>query len=236
MNPPALILAGGLGTRLRGVVADRPKVLAPVAGQPFLRYLLDQLQATGVQDVILCCGYRADQIKTAFGARFGSLSLTYSCEMEPLGTGGAVRLALAHVQTESLLVLNGDSYVDCPLVDFMSWHRERLFAGSLLLTRVADAARFGTVTVDDKGAILSFKEKRGVPQPAWINAGVYLLSRQLVEQLPQNRPISLENEAIGRWLTAGLGGYQREAAFIDIGTPETLAQADEFFQRLKGLA
>jgi D-glycero-alpha-D-manno-heptose 1-phosphate guanylyltransferase len=236
MKPHALILAGGLGTRLRGVLADRPKVLAPVAGRPFLHYLLDQLQAAGVQNVVFCCGYRADQVEATFGGRHGSLSLTYSRETQPLGTAGAVRLALTHVAGESLLVLNGDSYVDCPLGDFMAWHLERAFAGSLLLTRVADAARFGTVTVDEKGAIRSFQEKRGVPEPGWINGGIYLLSRRLIEQLPLGQPMSLEHDAFGRWLTEGLGGYQREAAFLDIGTPESLAQADEFFQRLAGLA
>jgi D-glycero-alpha-D-manno-heptose 1-phosphate guanylyltransferase len=235
MQLPALILAGGLGTRLRGVLADRPKVLAPVAGRPFLSYLLDQVQAAGVRDVILCCGYLADQIEAMFGARHGALSLTYSRETEPLGTGGALRLALPGVQAEAMLVLNGDSYVDCPLADFVTWHRQHAFAGSLLLTRVPDAARFGTVAVREQGAVLSFKEKRGVPDPGWINAGVYLLARRLVERLPEGRAISLEHEAFGQWLSEGMGGYQLQAAFLDIGTPESLAQADEFFGRLAGM-
>lgn len=229
---PALILAGGLGTRLRGVLADRPKVLAPVAGRPFLSYLLDQLQAAGVRQVILCSGYGADQLEATLGTRHGSLALAYSREPEPLGTGGAIRLALPHVAAEAMLVLNGDSYVDCSLSDFMAWHWGRAFAGSLLLTRVPDAARFGTVEVDGQGAIRSFREKRGMAEPGWINAGIYLLSRRLVEKLPQGRAVSLEREAFPLWLTEGLGGYQRQAAFLDIGTPESLAQADAFFQRV----
>jgi NDP-sugar pyrophosphorylase family protein len=232
MTFPALILAGGLGTRLRGVLADRPKVLAPVAGRPFLSYLLDQLQTAGVQQVILCTGYRAEQLEDAFGQRYGALALSYSREPEPLGTGGAVRLALPHIQTESMLVLNGDSYVDCPLADLIAWHRQRQFAGSLLLTRVADAARFGTVSVDDSGAIRSFQEKRGVAVPGWINAGIYLLARRLIEQLPEGRTVSLERDAFGRWLIEGLGGYQRQAAFLDIGTPESLAQSEDFLRHL----
>jgi D-glycero-alpha-D-manno-heptose 1-phosphate guanylyltransferase len=232
MMYPALILAGGLGTRLRSVLAAQPKVLASVAGRPFLSYLLDQLQGAGVQQVILCCGYRADQVEAAFGVRHGTLSLSYSREPTPLGTGGAVRLALPRVQAESVLVLNGDSYLDCPVADLVHWHSDRDFAGSLLLTRVSNAARFGTVAVNETGAISSFQEKRGLPEPGWINAGIYLLSRRLIEQLPEGRPVSLEREAFGQWLNEGLGGYRRQAAFLDIGTPQTLAQAEEFFQGL----
>jgi NDP-sugar pyrophosphorylase family protein len=233
MDIPALILAGGMGTRLRGVLDDRPKVLAPIAGRPFLSYLLDQLEAAGIRRAVLCSGYRAEQLEVALGGRHGRLELSYSREPEPLGTGGALRLALPRVAGDLVLALNGDSYLDCPLREFIAWHRQHGFAGSILLTRVADAGRFGTVAAAPGGAIQSFHEKRGVPEPGWINSGIYLLSRRLVEALPQGKAVSLEREAFPLWLAQGLGGYQHEAAFLDIGTPESLAQAEAFFQALR---
>jgi NDP-sugar pyrophosphorylase family protein len=236
MDIPALILAGGLGTRLRGVLADRPKVLAPIAGRPFLSYLLDQLEAAGVRRVVLCSGHQGDQLETAFGGRYRRLVLSYSRESEPLGTGGALRLAVPSVSGDWLLALNGDSYVDCPLQEFSAWHQQHAFAGSILLTRVADAGRFGTVTVAAGGAIQSFQEKRGLPEPGWINGGIYLLSRRLVAALPQGRAVSLEREAFPAWLAEGLGGYQRTAPFLDIGTPESLARAEAFLKALRPVA
>lgn len=226
---PAVILAGGLGTRLRGVLADRPKVLAPVAGRPFLSYLLDQLQTAGLRRAVICSGYLGEQLEAAFGDRFGALSLTYSREPAPLGTGGALRLATLHLQSELALVLNGDSFVDGSLTDFLAWHRAQACPGSLLLTWVPDTGRFGTVAVNAAGRIVAFREKEGLAQPGWINAGVYLLSRRLCESLPADRPVSLEREAFPNWLADGLGGFTCRAAFLDIGTPESLARAEAFF-------
>jgi D-glycero-alpha-D-manno-heptose 1-phosphate guanylyltransferase len=225
---PALILVGGLGTRLRSVLSDRPKALAPVAGGPFLRFLFNQLQAAGVRRAVLCTGYRAHQVEETFGSRYGDLALSYSQEETPLGTAGALRLALPRLDAELALVLNGDSYVDCSLAEFHAWHRQHGFAGSLLLTWVEDAARFGTVDVDATGRIQAFREKQGLSGPGWINAGIYLLPRQLLEALPADRPVSLEREAFPAWLLRGLGGCSRRAAFLDVGTPESLAQAEAF--------
>lgn len=228
LDVPALILVGGLGTRLRSVLNDRPKPLAPVGGRPFVTFLLDQLQAAGCRRVTLCTGYRSQQVAEAIGSRFGSLEVTYSVEPEPLGTGGAVRLAMSQAPGELFLVMNGDSYVNCSLGEFFEWHRAHGCPGSLVLTRVADAGRFGTVEVDEAGRIQSFREKEGLSRPGWINAGVYLLPRRWVEALPAG-PMSLERDGFPVWLRDGLGGFAREAAFLDVGTPETLAQAEAFF-------
>jgi len=229
MSPlPALILAGGLGTRLRGVLDDRPKVLADVAGRPFLSYLFDQLQDAGIREVILCTGHRASLIRAEYGDRYANLSLTYSEERTPLGTGGAIRQALGVTEAKEMLVLNGDSYVAADLRHFLDWHDAAGFSGSLLLTWVEDAGRFGTVEASDDGAIRSFREKRGLPEPGWINAGIYVLARRLIEHLRINQPTSLEKEAFPLWLAHGLGGYQVRAPFLDIGTPASLAQAEAF--------
>jgi NDP-sugar pyrophosphorylase family protein len=230
---PALILAGGLGTRLRDVLTDRPKALAPVAGRPFIYYLLDQLEEAGTRLVIVCTGYRANQSQEALGPRYGRMTVRYSEEPTPLGTGGALRLALPLILGDQALVLNGDSYVDVPLVEFVAGHQASGFPGSLLLTWVEDASRFGTVETDAAGRLLAFREKQGLAQPGWINAGIYLLARQLIEDLPAEQPVSLERDAFPRWLANGLGGYARRAPFLDVGTPESFARAEEFLTRVR---
>lgn len=229
LDCPVIILAGGLGTRLRAAVADRPKVLAPVGGRPFLTYLFDQLETAGFQNVILCTGHLSDQIQRAFGSSYRSLSLAYSVENEPLGTAGALRLALSQTAGGLCLAMNGDSYIDADLGAFLDWHRVCGRAGSLLLTRVEDAARYGTVEVSEDGAILAFREKQGQAVPGWISAGIYLLARHLLESIPTDRAVSIERECFPRWTQSGLGGFRIEGEFIDIGTPESLARAEDFF-------
>jgi NDP-sugar pyrophosphorylase family protein len=228
LNLPALILAGGLGTRLRGVLPDLPKLLAPVDGRPFLRYLLDRLETAGVREVVLCTGHRADQIRAEFERHPTTMTLKFSHETQPLGTGGAVRQALNVTNAEALLVLNGDSYIDCDLHPFIEWHQAHGLPGSLLLTHVEDSSRFGAVVTDERGVIEAFREKEGRPVPGWINAGVYLLSRRLLEPLVAEQPCSIEKDLFPLWLKQGLAGYKVKAAFLDIGTPETLAQASAF--------
>ena len=230
----ALILAGGQGTRLRGVLPDFPKVLAPVSGRPFLGYLFDQIQATGVREVVLCTGYRSEQVSETFGPRYQDLKLRYSAESRPMGTAGALRFALSQVDAERFLVLNGDSYIDTPLQEFQRWHltRETRCAGSLLLTWSEDTGRFGSVEVDSRGMIRSFREKRNNAEAGWINTGVYLLSRALLETIPPDGEISLEREMFPLWIDQGLGGYTTRAPFVDIGTPESFIQAGGFMARI----
>lgn len=230
MDVPALILAGGLGTRLRGALPGLPKALAPLHGRPFLAYLLDRLEAGGVREVILCTGYRAEQISAVFGRRYRGLSVRYSLEPRPLGTAGALRLALAQTDAEHVLVLNGDSAVDCPLDGFHRWHRARedALAGSLVLAWADDATRFGTVEPGPRGTILAFREKCADSRPGWINAGAYLLRRSLLDAIPPERNVSLEREMFPLWIGQGLGAYTTRGRFIDIGTPESLAQASRW--------
>ena len=236
----ALILSGGLGTRLRSVVADRPKVLALVAGQPYLAHLLDKLVKTGLRRVVLCTGYGADQVRAEFGARYRELDLEYSEEPEPLGTGGALRLALPQVESSTLLVLNGDSYCDADLRAFWRFHHGQpdsplsvassdRHRGSLLLTNVANTRRFGSVTIEAGGRIRQFREKGEATGCGWISAGIYLLDRSLVEAIPPGRAVSLERELFPTWIAGGLYGFATASAFIDIGTPESYAAADLFF-------
>jgi NDP-sugar pyrophosphorylase family protein len=226
----AAVLAGGLGTRLRSVVADRPKVLAPVAGQPFLAHLLDQLGRVGVRETGLLVGYGAGQVREAFGDTHSGMRLEYSTETEPLGTGGAVRLALPHLRTDTVLLLNGDSYCDLDLAAFLRFHRERGASASLALTHVENASRFGRVVTGPGDRVERFEEKNPTPAPGWINAGVYLLARPLIEAIPSGRAVSLERDLMPAWVAAGaVFGFPGGGRFIDIGVPESFAAAQEFF-------
>lgn len=238
----ALILAGGQGLRLRSIVNDRPKVLAPVAGRPFLAYLLDRLADQGCGRVVISTGYRSEQIEDAFGARYRDVSLIYSREAVPLGTAGALRLAAPLLDTEPVLVLNGDSYCGFMLAPFLRWHRRCVSAASIWLTQVADARRFGRVRVAHDETVLSFEEKpkcaadSPVAASHWVNTGVYSLSQQFLASIPPDRATSLEREIFPAWLGRGLHGYCRQIPFIDIGTPESYAAAEAFLARVRPAA
>ena len=168
----AIILAGGLGTRLRPVVSDRPKVLAEVAGRPFLAYLLEQVAAAGVRRLVLCTGYRAEAVEAAFGRSFAGMHLLYSPEVEPLGTGGALRQALTLAESDPVLAMNGDSYLDMPLAAISARHDAHGGEGTVAVTRVPDTGRFGCVRTAEDGRILAFEERGTRGQAGWINAGI----------------------------------------------------------------
>lgn len=228
-NVTAAVLAGGLGTRLRPVVDDRPKVLAEVRGRPFLTYLLDQLVTAGVGCAVLCTGYLGEQVQATFGAAYGRLRLIYSQERSPLDTAGALRLALPLLTSETVLVMNGDSWCDVDLAAFWASHCGRAAEGSLVLAETSDTMRYGRVYVDAEGFVRDFDEKGRNNESGWINAGVYLLKRRLVQRIPDNRSVSLEREMFPAWIGRGLYGYRGAARFLDIGTPEAYALAEHFF-------
>jgi NDP-sugar pyrophosphorylase family protein len=229
-NVTAAILAGGLGTRLRSRIADRPKVLAPVCGRPYLAYLLDQLAAARVRRVVLLTGYLADQIHAAFGETYAGLRLTYSDEPSPRGTAGALRDARPHLPSPSVLLLNGDSFCAASLLDFRAFHRRCGADLSLVLTRVEDSSRYGRVCVAPDGRILRFEEKTQTAGAGWVNAGVYLLQRSLIEEIPADGPASLERDLFPMWAAdKRCCGFLSWVPFLDIGTPESYAQAEAFF-------
>jgi NDP-sugar pyrophosphorylase family protein len=225
----AVILAGGLGTRLRSAVADRPKVMAEIHGRPFLSFLLDQLFAAGVRRVVLCTGYRGEQVSSYFGESYGPLRLTYSQEPAPLGTGGALRLALPHLDSDPVMVLNGDSFCEADLSAFAGRHRLRGAGATMLLAEVPNTERFGRVKTDPEGLVTEFEEKGGWTGPGPINAGVYLLGRRVIEEIPAGAAVSLEREVFPAHVGRDLYGYAGGGRFLDIGTPESFAAAEEFF-------
>lgn len=222
------VLAGGLGTRLRSVVADRPKVLAEVAGRPFLAHLLEQLHSAGASDVVLLTGFAADQVEAAFGTEYRGMTLQYSVEPEPLGTGGAVRHAAELFTRDSVLLLNGDSYCGVDLGRLVATAQNVNRVG-LVLAHVEDVSRYGAVTIGPAGAVDGFAEKGGASGPGWINAGIYCIPRGLIDDIPPGRPVSLEREVLPHWVESpGIRGVPG-TRFIDIGTPGSFADAAAFF-------
>src|SRR3990172_13210316 len=188
----AVILAGGLGTRLSAVVNDRPKVLAEIGGKPFLAYLLDFLSTSGIHSVVLCTGFFGEQIRMRFGEKYGNMYLSYSQESSPLGTAGALRLALPLIQSESVLIMNGDSFCDANLENFWEWHSSHDADASLLLVEMSDTRRFGRVVVSADGLVLRFDEKNDEGLPGFINAGIYLIKRRLLWEIPEDGSVSIE--------------------------------------------
>lgn len=225
-----VIIAGGLGTRLRSVLADKPKCLADVCGKPFLFYLLEQMTGAGVKRIVLCTGYQAGQVEECVGTRFSGVPVVYSREDEPLGTAGALRLAFdRHGCDEPWLVMNGDSYLDIDIPSLRSeFDRSSCFA-VIAAAHVADGCRFGSLKCASDGRVLAFEEKSDVPGPKWINGGVYLLSTTFLESIPKITPLSLERDVFPQSLAQGVLTYPCHGRFIDIGIPPSFALAQSFF-------
>lgn len=231
-----VILAGGLGTRLRSVVSDVPKPLAPVAGRPFLAWLLDRLAAQGVRRVVLATGYLAERVEAMIGPRWAGMEVAYSVESEPLGTGGALVQAIARLQGQSLHVCNGDTYLHYALRELEQVTARHGALAGMALASVADTGRYGAVSVDD-GRVLSFEEK-GRTGPGYINAGSYFLPRAGLEALcalGSAGAFSLETAFLHPLASTGrLAAAVDTSGFIDIGVPEDYAAAQTWFADGRG--
>lgn len=224
-----VILAGGLGTRLRKVVSDRPKVLAEVQGKPFLCYILDQLVNFGINQVIISAGYLADKIISVIGSKYDSLNLNYSKEVNPLGTAGALRLIHEITDERYCLVMNGDSYIEFDLLSLFNFFRKRKAKIVILTKMVADTSRYGTIQMNEKNEITAFVEKKKIVESGIINAGIYLMKTSTLINIPNKTPCSLEYDFFPRMIDKGMYGYIEEGRFIDIGTPNSYVQAQNFF-------
>lgn len=221
-----LILAGGKGTRLASVVADRPKVLAPVDGRPFLDHLLAMLERRGLRRLVFLLGHRHEDVTAALVARApGALSFEWVIEAEPLGTGGALRNAAAHC-TRDFFLVNGDTFVDFDAAALLAAHEASGAAVTLAAVSVPDAGRYGALDVDDAGVVRAFREKAQPSGPGLINGGVYVVAPRVLELVAPGRAVSLESEVMPALLSRGerlLAVPQPGATFFDIGTPESLA-------------
>jgi D-glycero-alpha-D-manno-heptose 1-phosphate guanylyltransferase len=230
----AVLLVGGLGTRLRTVVPAAPKALAPIGDRPFLELLIRQLSSQGIRNLILCTGYLADQIEAQFadGGDLG-LAIEYSKELQPLGTAGALKLAGRFLQgLPDFLVMNGDSFLELDLRRFMQFHRAHGGIASMAVVPVENAGRYGTVHMNSSNRVTKFLEKTGDATPGLVNAGVYIFSRAILELIPAG-PVSLEKEVFPLLLDEGVYAARQHGVFIDIGTPDDYATAQQLSDRLR---
>lgn len=223
---PAVVLAGGLGTRLRSIAGDLPKPMVPVGGRPFLEYLIEYLRAQGVRRVILSVCYRAEVVERHFGSGGAhGVEIRYSREPEPKGTAGALRYAAELVQDSTWLVMNGDSFVFADLEAMLAFHERVGAQVTLALAEVADSSRFGRVQVGSDGAIERFREK-SQGGPGLVNAGIYLVERRVVCSM-RSGATSLEREVFPSLVGCGVYGFEVEGPLLDIGTPEEYLRVAE---------
>lgn len=225
----AILLCGGMGTRLRSVVSDRPKPMADICGKPFLQYLLEMLRDKGITEVIFALGYMGEMIEEYFrdGSAFG-LKIAYSYEEEPLGTGGAIRNALPKILEEEVLVLNADTYFPMDYQGLYHFHQENDGDFSLATRAVPDISRYGAVRRDAAGRILAWNEKLedgGQPLAGEINGGIYVMKKSLIAEIPEGKQ-SLEQDCIPKWLSEGkrIFGLPFDGYFMDIGIPKDYQQ------------
>jgi D-glycero-alpha-D-manno-heptose 1-phosphate guanylyltransferase len=230
----AIILAGGFGTRLKSVVSDVPKPMAPILEKPFLTYLLGYLNAFQIKQVVLSTGYLSSIIENYLGNNFNGIKLRYSIEEEPLGTGGAIKKALQEVSDENTLVLNGDSFLDLDIFAFSSFYTENNFEGLLACRSVDNAGRYGTLKVNNN-QIVEFKEKTGTNELGLINGGVYLLNKEhYLKNTPTSLAFSIEKDYFEKQCQhSRFGAYKCDGYFIDIGIPEDYLKAQHEFKKFK---
>jgi len=230
----AVVLAGGLGTRLRSVVSDRPKPMAEVGGRPFLDLVLRNLRGVpGIGTVVLAVSHMAERIVEEYADRSDlGFRIDFSVETTPLGTGGAIRNALSKARASTLVVTNGDTFVEVGWEALLRAHRDARADLTVVLRMVDDAGRFGRVETDSRGRIVAFHEKGPAGSPGRINAGVYVLARAAIERLPDGVPASLEKDVVPDLLARGsiVCGFPTDGRFIDIGIPESYRGAADYLR------
>lgn len=223
----AIILAGGFGTRLKTVVSDVPKPMAPINGVPFLSYQLNYLKHYGIKKVVLSVGYLHEKIMNFYKNEFHGMELSYVIEKEPLGTGGGIRKAIEECTNEPLLALNGDSFFDIDLDKLQQFHEFKNASFSLALRKVNNASRYGNIELNSENEITSFHEKSDTTEAGLINAGIYILEPNLfLKHTPSNTKFSIEKDFFEKELQVlPIYGFEFEGYFIDIGIPEDYTKA-----------
>ncbi len=230
--PDIIVLAGGFGTRLQTLVTDVPKPMAPVAGNPFLEWLIRYLSQFNPNKIILCTGYKHEVVESYFGSKFMNIPIVYSVETTPLGTGGAIKKALDLVETEQCLVLNGDSFFKINLLNFLNFHITNDALYSMALKPVANPLRYGTVEMDGNRVVM-FNEKKKDIKLGLINTGVYLMKKSIYGNFPQNETFSIETDFMETCANNfEIYGFICDDYFIDIGIPEDYLKANHEFATL----
>lgn len=221
--PEAIILAGGLGTRLRDTVPDLPKCMAPVAGKPFLSYLIDYFSKQGIEKFIFALGYQHEKIEEFLATT--KIDFELSVEKEPLGTGGAISLACSKAAGQHVLVLNGDTFFGINLHDINSFHQDHHADCTVALKPMKNFDRYGSVLLNEDGSISSFEEKK-FQSAGLINGGIYILQKNKFIKENLSKKFSFEKDYLEKMCgSRAMFGCVQDSYFIDIGIPEDYFRA-----------
>ncbi|MEK7464437.1 MAG: nucleotidyltransferase family protein [Patescibacteria group bacterium] len=239
-NIRVIILAGGLGTRLQTVIADRPKVLAPIKNKTLLDYTIDNLLQCGFRDIMLSVGHMKDKMREHMKGRSfpKGTTISFSEEESPLGTGGAIKKAINNSSHEMVLVLNGDTFFPINYDHFLKQHIKHGAHVSICLSQMDDTRNFGTVTVDENNRIMNFKEKTGRGGPGLISGGMYIFGKGVLNNFDLPETFSIEKDFFEKHIRdAKVYGFVFKNYFIDIGTPESYEKArNDFDKNLEGVS
>lgn len=233
----AVLLVGGLGTRLRSVVASTPKPLASVGDRPFVELLVRQLRYQGFRQLVLCTGYLAQEIEKQLGdGGAWDVAIEYSQEPGPLGTAGALKFAEPLLQQAShFVVMNGDSFMETDFEDLIRFHNESGGVATIAVLRLKNEMRYGTVRVTSGGRVSGFMEKSDDHPTDFVSAGIYVFNRTIFSHIPEGQT-SLEKDIFPKLIDYGLYAVEQKGVFIDIGTPEDYARAQVLCDRLYEVA
>jgi len=230
----AIILAGGLGTRLRKVIKDIPKPMAEIGEKPFLEYLFEYLLSQGIRKIILSIGYKGEVIMNYFGKKFLELDLIYSVEEAPLGTGGAIKKSLSYSEAKDIFVLNGDTLFKIDLHIFYTMHKTFSSPLSIALKSLDNPSRYGIVEIDENCKIIGFHEKGKITGAGLINGGIYLLKKSFFLEFKTPEIFSFESDFLEKYYKAyDFFGFPFEGCFIDIGVPEDYERAKKELENFK---
>ena len=225
-----VILCGGFGTRLRLAVGDSQKVMADVNGKPFLDYLIQHLKAQNIERIILCTGYKSEDVERYYRGTDLGIVIDFAREEDALGTGGAIKNTLPLIESDPFLVLNGDSFCPFKIEDLLNFYTEKdakILIGASYKDNVCD---YGVIEMGDNGGVECFVEKRTKMEGGLVNAGVYLFSQEVLECLPEGKKFSLEKDVFENFIGEGLFCMDTKADFFDIGTPERYAYMKRHFK------
>ncbi len=225
-----IILAGGLGTRLRSAIGEVPKPMAPVDGKPFLHYQLLWLESYGVDKVVLSIGYKAEMITDHFGQKFNGISIEYAIEKEPLGTGGAILYAMRKTGGDRVLIVNGDTWFPVDIGRLVEEHESAAARLTIALKKMTNFSRYGTVELEGN-RIVGFREKQEM-SVGLINGGIYLMNRSFVENSVNMKKFSFEKDILEKRVETGaIAGVVFDVPFIDIGVPGDYMGAGEVIKQ-----
>jgi len=225
MIKEAIILAGGFGTRLKGLAKAIPKPMVDINGEPFLKHLLDYITKQGINKIVLSVGYRYEVIRNYFGKSFSDAELIYSIEDEPLGTGGAVKKSMNFIVNKDILVCNGDTFFKIDLHEFNKFHINKKSKLSVALKIIKQPDRYGVVEINKEQCIKSFLEKKQKKE-SLVNGGIYLINKNFFTSFDLPQKFSLERDFLKKYyLNYKFYGFISDAYFIDIGIPEDYEKA-----------